>query len=227
MNFIFWCSVIFTLVVPLVIGIGFKDPSTSWVAALCGAFVTFIAKFDALAELSLGPVKARMKEQIAEAAATLEQLREVATATSRATLTDLMAGGFMGSMSLKKRFELHDNIISSLKKIGAGAEQIEQAETEWKKGVSVIYHRAIKKCVELREEPSQVNIYAPEPNKKAGQEIQDLLEFESWSTPTPHQIKTVLKKYEISVTSADEWLNDYQHFLNTNEIRRKEGFIKQ
>lgn len=179
MTFTFGFGVIFTLVAPLVIGIGFKDPSTSWVAALCGAFVTFIAKFDVLTELSLGPVKARMKEQIAEATATLEQLRQVATATSQATLTDLMAGGFMWSMSLKKRFELHDNIITSLKKIGASKEQIEQAENEWKKGVSVIYHRAIKNCVELREKPNQINTNAPEPNRNAGQEIQNLVEFET------------------------------------------------
>ncbi|ANG65340.1 hypothetical protein A8C75_17670 [Marinobacterium aestuarii] len=224
MNVLFWLGIAFTLVAPLLIGIHFDDQSTSWVAALCGAFATFMAKIGDLAELSLGPVKAKMKEQIERAAATIDQLRQVATTTSEATLTDLMAGSFMGGMSLKKRLELHDNIIEALREIGATEAQLALAEKDWKKGISVIYQRAIRDAVEERPEPSKINVNASDEQKKAGKEINDLMNFESWECPSPNQIRSVLRKYQIESASADKWISDYEFFLESNVIRDRKIF---
>ena len=224
MKVLFWLGILFTLFAPVIIGIGFDDQSTSWVAALCGAFITFIAKIGDLAELSLGPVKAKMKEKIEEAAATIDQLREVATTNSEATLTDLMAGSFMGGMSLKKRLELHDNIIKALKGIGASESQILTAENDWKKGVNIIYQRAIRQAVEQKEDPSVINTNATDEQKNAGREIEELQNFEKWETPTPSQIRTILKKYNIESNSVDIWVSDYEYFLDNNEIRNRESF---
>ncbi|MEE9294142.1 MAG: hypothetical protein V3W34_04135 [Phycisphaerae bacterium] len=69
MIWLFWLGIVFTLVAPIVIGVAYGDQTTNWIAALCGAFVTFMAKIESIAELSLGPVKARMKEKMEEAAA--------------------------------------------------------------------------------------------------------------------------------------------------------------
>ena len=64
-------------------------------------FVTFMARIDDLTELSLGPVKAKMRETIKEAYATIEELRNVAAISAKAILTDIMAGTFMGGMNLR------------------------------------------------------------------------------------------------------------------------------
>lgn len=220
----FWLGILFTLFAPVVIGIFFDDQSTSWVAALCGAFVTFMAKIGDLAELSLGPVKAKMKEKLEEASATIDQLREIATTNSEATLTDLMAGSFMGGMSLKKRLDLHDKIIDALKGIGASNLQISQAEHDWKKGVCIIYQRAIQQAVEERPEPHETNGNANEKQKKACAEIKELQNFDKWETPSPSQIKNILKKHNIVSENVDKWVNDYEHFIEHNEIRDREKF---
>lgn len=227
MKVIFWIGIAFVLLVPIIIGVYFDDPSTSWVAALCGAFVIFMAKVESLAELSLGPVKAKMKQKLQEASATIEQLRNVAVTSSEATLTDLMAGSFMGGMTLEKQLDLHDKVINALHEIGASSEQIEKAETDWNKGVSIIYHRAIMKAVEERKHPNQINTQATDEQKAAGKEIQDLLDFKNWAVPTPHQIRTVLDKYNISSEDADKWIGDYEHFLQNKEIRNREEFVNQ
>jgi len=227
MKLLFWIGIVFTLVVPILIGKFFSDHSISWVAALCGAFVVLMSKFEILQELSLGPLKAKMREQLREAAATIEQLRKIAAVTSEATLTDLMAGSFMGSMTLKKRLELNDKIIESLKEIGATEEQIKKVELDWRKGISIIYHRTIQHVVEQRKDPNQINPNAPEAAKKAGHEIQELLDFEKWAVPTPHQIKIVLERHKIKSPEVEEWVSDYDHFLKTNEIRNKERFVQQ
>jgi hypothetical protein len=137
---IFWVGLLFTLIAPVFIGIHYQNVSISWVAALCGAFISFMAKIDDLAELSLGPVKARMKEKIEEANATIEQLREIAAATTGATLTDMMAGRYVGGMSLSKMLDIHDSLIQTLRGIGISPEKLNEIENDWRKGISITYY---------------------------------------------------------------------------------------
>jgi hypothetical protein len=222
---LFWVGVVLTIVAPLIIGIHYEDPSTSWVAALCGAFITFISKLDQISELSLGPVKAKMKEKIDEVDKVLKQLREAVTVTSHATLTDLMAGGMMGSMTLGKRLEIHENIILNLRAIGASEEQVAMAEKDWIKAISIIYVQIIRNTIEERESPNTVNFKTPDNKKQASLEIDKLEDFSNWQMPTPYQIRAILESHTIKEPPVDLWVNDYEHFLNNNEICRPEELI--
>lgn len=226
-NIILWIGIVYTLTAPVLLGINGYGASISWVAASCGAFIILVAKFESLTELSLGPLKARMKEKLQEASATIEQLRKVAAVTSEATLTDLMAGGFTGGMNLKKRLELHDKVIMSLEEIGATEEQLHKAESDWKKGIPIIYHRAIYRAVEQRKDPNRRNTNAPPNALNASDEIQRLLDFENWLAPTPYQVRDVLERHKINSPEVDELISDYEHFIKTNEIRNIDKFIKQ
>lgn len=199
---------------------------TSWIALLCGAFVTIIARFDALAEFSLGPLKARMKKAIDEATATIDQLQEIASSTSEAALTDLMAGSFMGSMSLAKRIEIHDRLISSLRKIGASDEQIASTEKDWRKGISVIYIRAITYVLEQRKKKNTINTKLSEERKLASKEIEKLNDFTIWKSALPDQIRDILKRHSIDDPAVNQWVDDYEYFLNKNEIRRTDQFVE-
>ncbi|EPW7005288.1 hypothetical protein ACWO06_004406 [Vibrio parahaemolyticus] len=197
MKVLFWIGVLFTLSAPIIIGVYFGDASTSWVAALCGAFITFISKLHEIAELSLGPVKARMKETIEEATATISQLKKIAVANSEATLSDLIAGSFMGGMSQSKRLEIHDNIIAALKDIGVDEADLNFVEREWKKGISVIYMRAISSAVEGRKHHNFINKDVTEAQKQASQELDILSDFDNWVSPTPDQVRKVIEKYSV------------------------------
>lgn len=224
MIFIFWIGTLFILIVPVYIGIVYHDYKTGLIALVGGAFLIFISRLDVIAELSLGPVKAKMKKKIDEATATIQQLQEIATMTSEATLTDLMAGSFMGSMSLAKRLEVHDKVISSLKKIGASPEQIASAEKDWRKGISVIYLRAIKYVLEQRTEKNRINTKLGEERKQASQEIEKLNDFTIWKSAMPEQIRDILKRRSIDDPAVNDWVDDYECFLEKNEIRRQEQF---
>ena len=224
---IFWVGLLFTLIAPVFIGIYYENESTSWVAALCGAFITFMAKIDDLAELSLGPVKARMKEKIEEANATIEQLRDIAASTTGATLTDMMAGRFMGGMSFSKMLNIHDSLTESLHSIGIPPEKISEIENDWRKGISIIYYNAIQGAVERREKKGQINPNATDEEKATIGELKELLEFETWTVPAPGIIRKVLIRHNIENDIASLWIEDYEHFLNNNEIRRRDEFVKQ
>ena len=227
MNILFWIGIIFILVVPVYIGVSRKTPSsTVWAIVVCGALVIFMSKIEIIQEFSLGPLKAKMKDQIREADATIKQLKEISAVSSEATLTNLMAGSFMAGMTLEKRLELHDKIIGSLKEIGVSQYQIDKVESDWGKGISIIYYRTIKNAVEQRKNPNEINPAASEEAQKAGHEIENLLDIKNWAAPTPQQIRNVIEKYNIKSPEAEEWIRDYEHYLKTGEMRNREKFVQ-
>lgn len=225
---LFWFGAVFTIIAPIIIGVWFKDPSTSWVSALCGAFVTFVSRLDDIAELSLGPVKAKMREAIQEANATVEQLRALAESISGTSLTALMAGnfGFRDGLSLEGRLELHDNLVQSLRKIGLPDQRISELDRKWKQGIGVIYHRAIAPLIDERPEPNRINPNATPKQLEDRAGWDELLEFNQWKVSSPTNMRNYLKSREIENPEIDAWVNDYQHYLETGEIRRRELFVK-
>lgn len=224
MKFLFWFGVLFTLIAPLIIGLYFGDHSTSWLAALCGAFVSFLAKIGDLAELSLGPLKAKMREKMEEASATIAQLRQIATVTSEATLADLIAGYFLGGMSLKKRLYLHDNIVESLQCIGVSPEQIVYAEKGWKVGISIIYLNAIRHAIEGRDNPHKINPDATEDQKNAVENVSSLIDIDNWSYPSASQVRLIVAKYNIESEDVESWISDFEYFEKNNVIRNRSKF---
>ena len=226
-KYLFWFGVIFTIFAPIIIGTVFRDPSTSWVAALCGAFITFISKLDDIAELSLGRVRAKMRETIQEANAKIEQVREIAANISETTLTALMAGnfGFQDGLRLISRLDLHDRLIQNLKEIGVSDEQISELDNKWKQGIGVIYHRTIAPLIDGREERHLINPKATDEQKEAREGWDELLEFDRWKAPTPDAMKIYLDSKGLLVNEIKEWVDDYRHYLETGEIRRREIFV--
>lgn len=225
-RFLYWIAIIWTLLVPVCISIFLERAAASWIALVSGAFVVFVSRLEDVAELSLGPLRAKLHAKIEEANATIEQLRHVALTAAEATLTDLMAGSFAGGITGAKRFEVHDKVIASLQQIGADVAQIEEAKSDWNKGISLIYHRAIKDAVGRRIEPSKINPAATDEMRQAEKKLQDLLDFENWTVPTPSQIQEIVEELDVGSEEVSEWIDDFRHFLKTGEIRRRDEFVK-
>lgn len=215
---LFWVGVLFTLVAPVVIGVALESESTAWVAALCGAFVTFAAKLDAIAELSLGPLKARMRNAIEEVHATVDQLRSIATASFKATSAELMAGNFLSGMGLKRRLELYEQLLRSLEDLELTAAQKQEATAFWRQGVGLVYHRAIEKAVRGNGEDPDAT--------KAADEFQDTLDFPNWRVLAPAEMEALLNAKGVLTGEVQIWIDDYRHFIETGEIRRRELFVQ-
>ena len=218
---LFWLGIALTAVAPIVIGLTGGNASTTWVAALCGAFITFMAKLRDLTELSMGPVRARMRDTIAEANATVEQLRKIATSMAEAFLTDSMAGNFLSGMPLAKRLRVHDQLVASLEQIGVPNTEIRWADSEWSKGIGVIYHRIIRKVI---EETCKEKALDPTSTNRHLTEFQELLDFPNWSAPRPIDIERFCKARGLLVPAVEMWIDDYRHFLETGEIGRRAEF---
>lgn len=212
---LFWFAVAFTFAAPVIIGLKFENSTTSWVAALCGGFLVLIARLDDIAELSLGPLKAKMRKTIAQAVATTEQLRDVATASARATLSTLISDHFLGGMKLARRFELHDSVISSLDQIGASEQQKLTADSEWQNGVTVIYHSKIGNAFQkVAEKEGKLGA---EWNAIA-EEWGSLFDEANWKAAEPAKMRSFLKNKDLLGPDVEKWLKDYEEFVKTGVV---------
>jgi hypothetical protein len=218
----FGVGVILVLVAPALMYFLTRATAPATLALTAALGFTALTRIDELAELSLGPLRAKMRETIAEAAATIDQLRQVAVTSSRAILTDLMAANFMSGMTLRKRFELHDEIIAALDSIGASEAQKELARTEWKKGITVIYHRAIRKAVRADpniDEKRRINL---------ANGLEGLMWFDQWTAAAPEKFTAYFKENQYEPPAhITQWLDDYRHYLDTGSVRRLSDFVQQ
>jgi hypothetical protein len=223
---LFWVGAVFTLVAPVTIGLLSRNPTTMWIAALSGAFVTLLTRIDDLTEIALGPVKAKMKVTLEEAAATIDQVRNLAVAVARVASTDLMAGGFMGSMTLEMRLDLRDELIAQLHALGLNKKQIEDATANSTRAIAIIYHRTIHHAIERRKVPHSVEGVPPE-LQEIGSRFEKLVQFDSWRVPSSDKVQKFVVANNVNTDEVKHWTSDYDHFMRTGEIRRRELFVKQ
>lgn len=163
--------------------------------------------------------EAEMRKAVDEATATVAELRSVAATTARATLTDLMAGNFMESMTLRERLKLHDELVRQLRAIGVSEAEVRRAEEMWNRGIGVIFHRGVRHCLEGRTKRSTINVDAGEDLLKASREFQDLLNFSEWKAPSSAEIRAFIEDRNAMNEDVDELLKDFQHFEETGEFR--------
>lgn len=213
-----WFGLLFTAFVPLLVGIVFKEYQVAWLAALCGAFITIIAKPEGLAELSLGPLKAKMQKTIAEATATVEQLREVATTMATVVLSDLMAGQFMWGMSAAKRLELHDELVQNLERLGVTPEQLVRVQADWWGGIGVMYHNKLSQRLRQSAQEAKLSVH------EVTQEFNAFAKMDTRSAGSPDDYQKFFTKHKLLTPDIQLWIDDYRHFLLTKEVRRRDEF---
>jgi hypothetical protein len=162
-----------------------------------------------------------MRETLAEATATIEQVREVTATTARVVLTDLMAGHFMDGMSVRKMLDFHDEILALLDDIGVSDSQKAVAEAEWRKGIGLIYYSKIAKAVDGDSVLEGVD------KAKLHRELQNLLDMNSWYVPSPHQLADFLCRRKCLTENVKAWIDDYKYYIDNNRLRNQEAFLEQ
>ncbi len=221
---LFVFGIFFTLFIPLGIQIGIKDSTAAWIALLCVAFVSLMAKYDEIIEISFGPISARMKDKIIEATATISQLKKVSLAQSKAMLTNMMASSFLGNMPFKNKLLLHDDVIKSLKEIEIDDEEINRIDEMWQKGIGIHYLNLIRATLENRKVGEARNPDTTKEVMAVSDSIQEMLDFPTWTVPSPEKIENIINSKAMMKPEIQECINDYKFYLENKQIKRKELF---
>lgn len=214
---------LYTLVLPAASEFFLNNSTLAWILLLSAPVALVIVQFDRLTDFSLGPLKARMRETIRDASATLDQLRKVASSIANNSLTQLAYSEFISGMPLKEKITVQKELIQQLEAAGLSEEDISFSNQGWKKGISSIYHLKIAPHIDERNHPFQINSKTS-PERLAAREEFDSVGGNLGRTRSPSEMKDFLKKHEISSKDVDAWISDYEHFLDTGEIRRIDIF---
>lgn len=210
-------GIAFTLFVPIIVGLSVQDVALTSITALCGAFVTVMARFDDLTEFALGPLKATLEKKVNEADEILEKLRDVACVMVDATLTDLCNGTFVfGGMTIQQRLDYKPKLVELLERIGASESQIEEALNGWRDVVSKIYVKHISREIDTLDE-KEIKEFFDSKRRDAHNKDCNL---------APSDISTIIGSSEKDTQFIQGWIDDYRHFLGTGEIRRYGEFAK-
>jgi len=209
-----------------------QDEGAALTMAALGIAAFLLVRIDEVAELSLGPLKARMKETIAQANATIDQLRTVTLQLSRATLAALISTGLndnmMGSdfannsMTLEQRLASQDRVISSLEEIGATKDQIADATQHWRRGIGIIYHRILARAI--RDAMLAASAAQPAQPNKPIIPFQPLLNYPNWQGASPKEMEEFCRQHAVLTPNIQQWIEDYRYFLDTGTIRRRNEF---
>ncbi len=178
----------------------------------------FVGRFESFVEVTFGPLKAKMKQTIAEANATLDQLKEIAAMSASAMLTDAMGSNFWDGMTVSRMLSIYDSIIRSLRKIEVSETQMQEVTKEWNKGVALLYQRGLheKALLELPQDKAQNFIS----QWTARNDIPE------WQAITPNQIEALFAEFQVTPSEGMKTaLGHYRHFLQTGEIRNREEFV--
>jgi hypothetical protein len=200
-------------------------PTEMSLIIVAGSIVIAFLNIDRIQRFKGAGFEAEMRQTVVEVHATLDQLRNLATASTESSLTTLMSGNFFDGTTLATRLDLHDRLIRTLEEIGVPSHQIIEADRMWRKGVGVIYLRGIRNKLEGRSHPAISNPDIDPNALEISRSLQDLLQFESWTAPPAKQIRKLIEKSNLMNSELDELIADYSHFENTGSIKRKEVFV--
>ena len=224
----------YTISSPYLIALLKIDKFFVWPAILAGVVATVILHFNDVKILSFNKYKVEMRDKLNEAQAIISSLKTFAASLAEHSMTDLMAGcfGFQGGIGRYKRFELKDNIINTLKKIGFSQSEIEEIEnrSQWKNGVKMIYWNAICHTLEKRTENNNINIKEPE-RRKISQELsirikEDGKDFTDWDVPSAEEIEKYILERGVTIDPQLKiWLDDYKNYLKTGQIIRRKDLL--
>ena len=198
---------------------GISTSTISVVVVACAAAVLFVRLPD-LTKFKLGPLQAQLEKTVAEANATIAQLRDLAVTLSQASLEALQG---MGRLSGDQRhiFAAKERTVRSLTKLGCSAEEIAQATEPFDRWTEFDHATMIRGV-------AQVQAGNDENAKKAVHACFDFPVTESGiSVAKAAQLRLCLEKVLTIGDDLDEAIKDLETFQKTKELRRPEQFFRR
>lgn len=179
-----------------------------------------LERFEMLKGLGVEAKMRTLDVVINDATATLEDLRSLATRVTEVTLTELINSYFLGGSSLQKRISMHDDLLETLKQLGASNTQVHEADTHWRKRIQLLYLQIIQACIAKKKELAHVNTSAPLTSQEASKKFGELFNIELLEIITPQKVTDFINEQSLMTDKIKEWIEDYSNYVTTGKINR-------
>ena len=180
------------------------------------AMFLFFMNLDRIAEFEWLGGKAKTREIVDEARATIEQLRHLAVVFADATITGLIASGRWGGSGADTQVRIRDELIKILRELEVDDAGIEKAQESYVKYLSFYHAQKVLDFSPDRPSSSEVT--------DRWNELQGRSEVEG-NLPTPEEFESFFEDCGILNQATRECIEDYRYFLKHHEVRNMERFL--
>lgn len=137
----------YTIAVPILVGIGKLSISAATLMLISSVLLVILVHFNQVVEVSLGPLRAKMREVLGDTEEVLHRLRSIIKIISRMSLGQtMMSNLWLGNIPVKKQFQMYDEICKMLKKLDISEDELrDEVDDIWRDGIKIIYLNLIFK----------------------------------------------------------------------------------
>jgi hypothetical protein len=184
------------------------------VGFLAFATLLFIANLDRISEFKATGtgIEARTREVLQRAEVTLNELQALGKQVGTVTLSLVKRTGRFGGYSDKEKDEIKDSVLRVLKQLGINESELTEVLSEWHRFTEFDYAHFILGGPTIPEGAP------PEVLK----EWKELRHGGINKIPTPGEIRAFLERHGFMTSELQEWLKDYEYYLESRTHRRPE-----
>jgi hypothetical protein len=129
---VFWIGIVLAGVGPsFLILIGFGE--AGWAALISGVVMMLASRFEDILELTVGPVRAKLREKVQEADTTLAETRNLASLLTSTSLSLVKRSGQIGGYTDEEQNQIAQEFRDSLGKVGTDETKIDELFEDWPK----------------------------------------------------------------------------------------------
>lgn len=183
------------------------------------ALALFFSNLDRISEFSWFGGKAKTREIVHEARATIDQLRNMAVVLADAAITGIVASGRWNGMRLEVQEKIRKDMIKLLHELDVSENDIKKSQRHF-----ILYGNFdhVSKIIDHSK------IEGLESNSKFADQWKELQSKSKFGNemPTPDELEKFFMDFDILDSDTKERIEDYRYFIKHGEYRDYIRFMK-
>lgn len=208
---------ILTAISIAILGIGLWAGFSQNTGVLTVGFLSFVvllftANIDSIAEFKASGtgIEAKTREVIQKAEGTMAELQLLAKQVGKVTLSLVKRSGRIGGYADDEADEIKESILGTLSEVGITETEFREVLHDWNKLTEFDYSHYILGGSTIPEGVSSETLKEWKSLRSGG--IKEI--------PSPKDLQAFLSKHNFLTPEIEEWLKDYQYFIENRCHRR-------
>ncbi len=207
----FWIGLVLATAGPLTLILsGYSE--AGWAAMISGLILMLGSRFELIEELSLGPLRAKLRQRIEETDTTLVAIRNLAALVASISLSLVKRSGRIGGYTDEEEEQIAKEVKGFLEQIDIDEANIDETFAEWHNAVGRDYVHFILGGNTIPDGGS--------PELFSEWEALRSRWFDN--LPAPEELTGFLSKGGALTPEREEWIEDYRFYLERHGHRRPE-----
>lgn len=188
-----------------------------WMTLISAIIVMLGTRFDAIEEISLGPLRAKLRKQVEEAEQVITAIRALATQVASTTLSLVKRSGRLGGYDDEEEEAIRIEVHDLLKQLGVGESEVNDTLNEWHRFTELDYSLFTLGGTQVPKDLPQEH----QPRWK------ELRSGGVKKIPLPEELKEFFEQAGMLTSEREELIKDYEFYLKNRKHRRPDHWGKR